>query len=462
MKKSILFAGCGVALVGALAITYYGVNTPPSPELALSNQAIEIFNEGGCISCHSESPTLPFYSSFPVIGELVKKDAKDGVKHFNISNELNNLANGIEVNKVALAKIEKSTIDGTMPLPKYYLVHWGSQTTPKKKEIILNWVKEQRLANYSNGLSAAEFANEPIQPIAPPKDLNMEKVALGEMLFHDTRLSANNTVSCATCHDLATGGVDNLRFSEGINGQFGGVNAPTVFNSHFNFVQFWDGRAADLQAQAAGPPMNSIEMGNKSWDEVIVKLNDDNKFTEQFNKVYPGSYTGESITDAIAEFERTLITPDSRFDLYLKGDKTALSESEIHGYELFKQQDCATCHTGSNMGGYSYDLMGLYGDYFSNRGDEITTEDHGRFKETKAEYDLHRFKVPTLRNIALTWPYLHDGTAESLEEAVDVMSIYQNNKTLTEVELASIVGYLNTLTGKYNGKELTNTNIQKL
>ena len=208
--------------------------------------------------------------------------------------------------------------------------------------------------------------------------------------------------------------------------------------------------------------MNMIEMGNKSWDEIIVKLKADKSFTKIFNRVYPEGYSGESITDAIAEFERTLITPDSRFDLYLKGDKTALTSSEIAGYELFKQHDCATCHTGSNMGGYSYDLMGLYGDYFGDRGGEITTEDLGRFKESKSEFDKHRFKVPTLRNIALTWPYLHDGTAKNLEEAVNAMAVYQNNKPLTESELASIVGYLHTLTGKYNGEVLTNTNIQTI
>ena len=373
-----------------------------------------------------------------------------------------NLANGIAVSEVALAKLEKSTIDGTMPLQKYYLAHWGSSITSEKRDIILNWVKEQRAANYSNGLASAEFANEPVQPIATLTDLNSDKVSLGDQLFHDTRLSANNTVSCATCHGLETGGVDNLRFSEGIHGQIGGVSAPTVFNAHYNFVQFWDGRASDLQAQAAGPPMNMIEMGNKSWDEVIAKLEADEQFTKIFKNVYPEGYTGESITDAIAEFERTLITPDSRFDLYLKGDKTALTAEEIDGYELFKQQDCATCHTGSNMGGYSYDLMGLYGDYFGDRGDSILTEDLGRFKETKSDFDKHRFKVPTLRNIALTWPYMHDGTAKTLEEAVNVMAVYQNDKPLTDAELTSIVSYLHTLTGKYKGKELTNTKIQSI
>ena len=176
-------------------------------------------------------------------------------------------------------------------------------------------------------------------------------------------------------------------------------------------------------------------------------------------EVYPEGFTQETITDAIQEFERTLITPNSKFDKYLKGDKNILTAEEINGYELFKEYNCATCHVGENLGGQSYELMGVRADYFGDRGTEITFEDHGRNKETKTERDMHRFKVPGLRNIELTGPYYHDGTKKTLEEAVNDMAKYEVGITLTETETANIVKFLKTLTGEYKGKTLTNDNM---
>ena len=285
--------------------------------------------------------------------------------------------------------------------------------------------------------------------------MDIRKVALGEMLYNDPRLSSDNTVSCASCHNLQTGGVDNKAYSEGVGKQLGGVNAPTVFNAVYNFVQFWDGRAADLAEQAGGPPLNPVEMASASWDEIIGKLKADKIFTNAFTAVYPEGYSGETITDAIAEYEKTLLTPDSRFDLYLKGDSTALSAEELHGYELFKENRCATCHVGPTLGGQSYELMGLYGDYFADRGTEMTEEDNGRHKQTKTDYDLHRFKVPGLRNVALTAPYYHDGTRQTLDEAVSDMAKYQVGKTLPESDVNDLTAFLETLTGKLNGLPLT-------
>ena len=200
--------------------------------------------------------------------------------------------------------------------------------------------------------------------------------------------------------------------------------------------------------------MNPVEMACQSWDEIIDKLKQDKELTAEFLAVYPDGYSGDNLTDAIAEFEKTLLTPDSRFDLYLKGDSSALTAQEIRGYELFKSNDCATCHVGANLGGQSYELMGLKADYFADRGLAMTEEDNGRYKETGTARDRHRFKTPGLRNIALTAPYLHDGTARTLEETVDVMTKYQVGRSLPAAERDDIVAFLKTLTGEYRGRPL--------
>lgn len=206
--------------------------------------------------------------------------------------------------------------------------------------------------------------------------------------------------------------------------------------------------------------MNPVEMAHKSFDDICARLNEDEGFKKAFTEVYPDGITEANITDAIQEFERTLLTPNSRFDKYLKGDMAALSAEEIAGYELFKKYNCATCHVGENLGGQSYELMGIKADYFADRNTEITFEDHGRNKETKTERDMHRFKVPGLRNIALTAPYFHDGTKQTLEEAVRDMAKYEVGVNLSEEETARLVAFLHTLTGEYKGKLLTNDNLK--
>ena len=222
-----------------------------------------------------------------------------------------------------------------------------------------------------------------------------------------------------------TGGVDNKQYSEGVGGQLGGVNAPTVYNAAYNFVQFWDGRAGTLAEQAAGPPLNPVEMACESFDQIISKLAEDKNFVVAFNEVYPDGLNEKNITNAIQEFEKTLLTPNSRFDRYLKGQKDAITADEIAGYDLFKKYDCATCHVGEILGGQSYELIGVQHDYFADRQAEMTEEDNGRFKQTKAERDRHRFKVPGLRNIELTAPYFHDGSMATMDDAVRAMAKYQ-------------------------------------
>jgi cytochrome c peroxidase len=289
------------------------------------------------------------------------------------------------------------------------------------------------------------FANEPITPIkASSKELTA-KQRLGKTLFHEKGLSKDGSVSCASCHDLNTGGVDGLITSIGINSQKGPINSPTVYNSSLNFVQFWDGRAKDLKEQAAGPVTNPLEMG-ADWNDVIVFLKSKPEYVVAFKRHYNGDISKETVTDAIAVFEETLVTP-SPFDAYLLGDENAISNDAKRGYRLFKSYGCTACHNGPNVGGGLFMKMGLASDYFKGRGGELTEADLGRYNVTKQEADKHVFKVPTLRNIALTAPYFHDGSVDSLSKAVKIMGKVQLNRDIPPQDVAAIVAFLESLTG---------------
>lgn len=457
--KKLFRLGLALALPVAaiLVIVYKVVNQAPSPDLPQYEQVLQILDEGGCISCHSADPKVPFYAKMPVAGKIVMKDIDSGYRAYDITKFMEELKVDGDVSPVDLAKIEKVVLDDRMPMPKYYLVHWGSSLTQAKRNIVLDWIHARRVAMYNDALPE-DRAGEPVRPIDEYVAYDPAKAALGFDLFHDKRFSVDNTVSCASCHDLATAGVDNHQYSHGVNDLMGGVNAPTVFNAVYNFVQFWDGRATTLAAQAAGPPLNPVEMASPSFESIIEKLNADKAFVKAFKAVYPDGISEANLTDAIEHFERTLITPGSRFDKWLRGDDAAITAEELEGYELFKKYDCATCHAGKNLGGLSYELMGLRKHYFEARGLELTEEDNGRYKETKQERDRHRFKVPGLRNVEHTWPYYHDGTRETLEAAVRDMGTYQSGVELTECETAKITAFLKTLTGEYQGKPVTTTN----
>ena len=457
MKKLVKLGAVSLLVAAAvLTVVYRAVNRVPSADLPLNEQVYAIFEDGGCLSCHSADPKLPFYSKLPIMGDVVKADVDSGYRAYDMTKFMEQLKAGEPVNAVELAKVEKVVLDDRMPMAQYYLVHWGSSLTPAKRAIVLEWVAAMRSSIYNDGLTG-DRANEPVRPIDQTLEYDAAKAALGFALFHDPRLSVDNTVSCASCHGLETAGVDNHQYSHGVNDQLGGVNAPTVYNAVYNFVQFWDGRAQTLADQAAGPPLNPVEMASESFDQIIAKLKADKKFSKAFTAVYPDGLTAANLTDAIEQFERTLITPNSAFDKWLRGDNEALTAEELAGYELFKKYDCATCHAGPNLGGLTYELMGLRRHYFAERGLELTHEDNGRFKETGAERDRHRFKVPGLRNVEHTWPYYHDGTRETLEEAVRDMGLYQSGVELTEGETTSIVAFLKTLTGEYKGKLITTT-----
>lgn len=284
----------------------------------------------------------------------------------------------------------------------------------------------------------------PVEPL-PEVSVDMNKVALGRRLFHDTRLSGDGTLSCASCHSLDEGGAEHRPVSIGIRSQSGPINAPTVLNSSHNFVQFWDGRAATLEEQAARPVANPIEMGAE-WPTVVATLAANETDVAEFSALYPDGVTQANITNAIAEYERYLVTP-SRFDAFLRGDESALNEQERRGWATFQEVGCTACHRGVNLGGTMYQRMGLVQNYFERRGSPLTEADHGRFNVTHDEADRHRFKVPTLRNIELTAPYFHDGSHTELATAVRVMGQVQLNRELTDAQVADMVAFLHSLTG---------------
>ncbi|WP_298394538.1 cytochrome-c peroxidase [uncultured Azonexus sp.] len=288
--------------------------------------------------------------------------------------------------------------------------------------------------------AALAAADEPIQPIKPPASINIGMVELGKKLYFDPRLSKSGIMSCNTCHNLSMGGTDNIPTSVGDKWQQGPINAPTVLNSSLNLAQFWDGRAADLKAQAGGPIANPGEMAFTHTLAINV-LESIPAYVREFKLVFGKDKIDiDQVTTAIAEFEKTLVTPNSRFDQWLLGNKTALTKEEQEGYKLFKDVGCIACHNGEAVGGNSFQKMGLVEPYKGNMPD-------GRAAVTGKDADRFNFKVPTLRNVELTYPYFHDGAANTLTEAVDVMGRLQLGKKFTKDENAKIVAFLKTLTG---------------
>lgn len=289
---------------------------------------------------------------------------------------------------------------------------------------------------------------EPILPLPAAPNTMPERVALGERLFRDTRLSADGSISCASCHNLDNGGDDDRPFSIGIGGAKGDINAPTVINAAFNFVQFWDGRAASLEEQAAGPIHNPVEMGS-SWSQVLERLGNDRALLKDFLAAYPDGLTSANVADAIASFERSLITSDSAFDRYLKGDENALSEQEKNGYLRFRSLGCVSCHQGRLVGGNMYQKFGVLGDYFATK--TPSKSDFGRYNVTGREEDKHVFKVPSLRMVVKTAPYFHDGSIVSLAEAILVMGRFQLGRDLSVDDVDAIAAFLATLSSPPTG-----------
>ena len=290
----------------------------------------------------------------------------------------------------------------------------------------------------------------PIAAIERPSSLDPARVELGRKLFEERGLSGNGKLACSGCHDLAHGGADHVALSLGVTGEPVAVNTPTVFNASLNFRQFWDGRANTLEEQIDGPLLNAHEMGS-TWPGALAAVRGNSQLAKAFDASYTGGLTVENVKDALATFERSLITPDAPFDRFLAGQLGAIGNEERHGYELFTSYGCVSCHQGRGVGGNMFQKLGVMADYFADRGHE-TAADQGRFNVTHDEADRHVFKVPSLRNVARTAPYLHDGSIATLDEAVRVMARYQLGRDLAPSDISALVAFLNSLTGVYAGR----------
>ena len=285
---------------------------------------------------------------------------------------------------------------------------------------------------------------------ALPKDMNDAKyptsealVSLGRILYYDARLSKNQEISCNSCHQLDNYGVDSKPTSPGHKGQLGGRNSPTSYNAAGHFVQFWDGRAADVEAQAKGPVLNPVEMAMKDEASVVAVLKSIPGYADLFKAAFPGEadpITYDNMAKAIGAFERGLVTPGA-FDKYLAGDASALTAEQKKGLQTFIDSGCVSCHSGAYVGGSMYQKVGLV-EAWPNQ------KDQGRFDQTKNEADKMMFKVPSLRNIEKTGPYFHDGSVTDLNEAIKMMAKHQVGKELTPEQLAEIRAFLGSLTGE--------------
>ena len=457
MKKKLgMFIVVAVVVVLALPVLNLIVGLPHNPLMdvepqdPVTAQAVSTISTK-CVQCHSREPGLPFYSRLPIAGSVIREDVEEGTAHIDYLLELGQV-DKYPASEVTLAKTEHVLRNGSMPPGKYVAMHWNHRLSASERDALLAWIDQTRAQYYAASDLPSGVQKNVVRPVATEVEFDAEKAALGNTLFHDTRLSGDETISCASCHDLAKGGTDQIRYSFGVGGAEGGINSPTVFNSGYQFLQFWDGRAADLQEQAAGPVTNPIEMAT-DWETVVSRLNADKEFSRAFLAAYPEGISQETVTHAIAEFERTLITPNSAFDRYLMGDADALTADQKQGYELFGEYGCTNCHVGPALGGQSFEKMGLEGDYIGDRGDP-TPADRGRFSVTGDEADRGKFKVPTLRNIALTYPYLHDGSTSDLTEVVRIMGRYQLGREIPDREAALLTDFLGSLTGEYDGAAL--------
>lgn len=297
-------------------------------------------------------------------------------------------------------------------------------------------------------------SREPIAALMQAASIDRRKVELGDTLFHDRSLSGNGTVSCASCHDLANGGDDGKPRSEGANGDLTSRNSPTVFNASLNFAQFWDGRADRLETQISGPIENAKEM-DSDWGVIVNYLAGTARYKDRFETIYPDGVTQENAVDALASFVRSLETPNSRFDRYLVGEEDAITAEELEGYQLFKSFGCVSCHQGQGVGGNMFQKFGVFGNPYEDGSLRTEGEpDLGRYHITEKDEDRYVFKVPSLRNVALTAPYFHDGSVAELEDAIRIMIRYQLGREPSERNVSLLKAFLHTLTGEYRGRPL--------
>ncbi|WP_297527498.1 cytochrome-c peroxidase [Thiohalobacter sp.] len=293
---------------------------------------------------------------------------------------------------------------------------------------------------------------EPIRPLPVEiGDVDPDRVALGERLFNDPRLSRDGRLACATCHHLDRGGDDGLPRGITNSGEPDIVNTPTVFNARYNFRLTWRGKFRTLEAQAEGALRNPRH-GATDWPELLPKLRQDPEYRRAFAKAYPQGITRESVLDAIASFERTLVTPNAPFDRWLRGDARAVDAEVLRGYELFRSYGCIACHQGMNVGGNMFQKFGVFREPAHEQ--DATPMDEGRFTLTGDEADRGVFRVPSLRNVAVTAPYFHDGEVTALDEAIRVMGEVQLGIEIPPADRRLIKAFLHSLTGEYQGRSL--------
>lgn len=381
-----------------------------------------------CSDCHTRDlAEYPLYFSIPGANSIINRNVENGRAAFLMTKE--KLAGRERFSIGDVNRLSQAMLRGDMPPLPYRVLHWNSTLTAKEQKLLVSWIQKREKEFDIRAIPATNFFNP-----------DARKVELGRWLFVDKRLSTNNSTSCASCHKLDQGGTSNSS-AETVRLKLR-LNTPTVYNAAYNFVQYWDGRAPDLAAQAYNAVTNPNEL-NSNWPQVVARLQRDPKLVMSFKGCYEEGLDVRTICDAIAQYEMTLLTPGCRFDRLLNGDRSALNNDEEDGYELFLKHECFTCHSGPALGGQSFEKMGKRKEYFTKS--VASYIDGGRANVTHREEDLHKFKVPTLRNIELTAPYFHDGSAQSLNDAVKTMSEFQGNP-LTDEERSKVVAFLRTLT----------------
>lgn len=311
------------------------------------------------------------------------------------------------------------------------------------------WLTILTCAIVMSGVSAQPGQDEPITPVQPPERLDVAKTRLGEKLFRDTRLSGGNAVACSGCHRLDADGADGQARSAGADGQPLDFNTPTIFNAATSFRLDWRGNFRTLEEQNEWVLLSPRIM-NTTWNELIAKLSADRDYAKEFAAIYGGDVARASVLDALATFQRSLVTPDARFDKWLRGERSALSPEEERGYRLFTSYGCIACHQGRNLGGNLFQKFGIFHDPFRRRTESAA--DLGRFTLTGEAADRYVFRVPSLRNVAATAPYFHDGSTASLDQAVRIMARNQLGREIPDADVALIVRFLDTLTGEYRGR----------
>jgi len=302
------------------------------------------------------------------------------------------------------------------------------------------------------GGPAGSVDQEPITAI-PEAETDTAKIELGRKLFHDVRLSHGNARACASCHPLDGGGSDGRPRSSGADSNPLDYNSPTIFNVALNFRLNWRGTFHSLEEQNDAVLLDRRLM-NTNWEELLGKLRHDADYARSFAAIYGGSPERSRVLDALATFQRSLVTPNAPFDRYLNGQRDAITADEERGYHLFKSYGCISCHQGVNLGGNLFQRFGIFEDASTQRW-RVTDGDLGRFAITKIESDRHVFRVPSLRNVAVTAPYFHDGSVSSLREAVDIMARVQLGRDLPAQDIDLLVKFLGTLTGEYQGRSLS-------